>query len=122
MINKYKMQYCQELKDLKIANNKPEKKKPEKKPEEKKEPPKKPSQVKEKLNEIKKMAMDTVNHCKKKENFSANDALKLTNVILKNHKVFETAHKKKINIPKKICQDLKNKPAEGVNALNKLAN
>jgi hypothetical protein len=131
MINKYKKQYCQELKDLQINDDKkkPDDKKekdekPEKddKPKKDDENKKKPDTIKNKLNDIKKMAMDTVNHCKTKEKFTPNEALKLTNVILKHHKLFEKVHKKKINIPKKICKELKNKPDEGVINLEKLAN
>ena len=68
------------------------------------------------------MALNAVNNCKKKENFTPTEALKLTNIILKNHKVFENAQKKNINITKKMCQELKNNPAAAVNNLDKLAN
>jgi hypothetical protein len=125
MINKYKMQYCQELKDLQI-NEDPKKKgedeKEEKKPENKPEDKKKPDSIKDKLNDIKKMAMDTLNHCKKKEKLTPNEALKMTNVILKNHKIFETIHKQNKNISKKICKELKTDPAAAIASLNKLAN
>lgn len=128
-INQYKLQYCQELKDMKINDDKKDKDKKKDKPKDDnknkdkpKDDNKKPNDVKDKLNDIKKMALDTVNHCKQKESFTPAEALKLTNVILKNHKVFEKAHKKKTNIPKKICNELKTNPPQGVNSLEKLVN
>merc|ERR1712151_883922 len=113
LINQYKVKYCQDLSDDKImAKGKPkEAEKPKEKPKKQdKETPKKPDIIKEKLNDIKNLAIAFVNHCKNKDKLSAAEALKLTNTILKNHKVFEKAQKKKVVLPKKVCKDLKNNP------------
>merc|ERR1712032_46872 len=106
------------------SNKKPGKEKPADKPAPKKEPetPKKPDIIKEKLNDIKNLAIAFVNQCKSKEKFAPAEALKLTNTILKSHKVFENAQKKKVVLPKKVCKELKNNPPEGVRSVEKLAN
>lgn len=130
LIKKYKVKYCQDLKDLNINSDKPAKDEKPKKDEpkkdepkkEKEEPNKKPDTIKEKLNDIKNMAIGFVNQCKTKEKFTPTEALKLTNTILKHHKTFEKVQKKKITLPKKLCKELKNKPEEGVRNVEKLAN
>ena len=99
------------------------KKKDDKKdPKEKDKKEKKPDSIKDKMNDIKKMAFDIINQCKKNIKLTPNETMKLTNTVLKNHKVFSNAHKKNLNFPKKICKELNENADLGLQNLNKLLN
>lgn len=138
MINQYKFKYCKEMKDSNIEEKKDDKKKTtedkknckdKKNPEEKgksekkeTEKEKKPETIKEKLNEIKKMAISVVNQCKTKDKLTPVEAMNMTNFILKHHKTFENASKKNIHLSKKVCQQLKSDPDVALINLEKLLN